>query len=86
MKKNDRYVLILVGIVAAIFALVISRAFFGSPSSNSAQVPVVTPISSNFPSVASDPNYQKIFNAKAIDPTQLIRIGGQTNPQPFTGQ
>lgn len=86
MKRNDLYVIILVGIVAAIFALVISKAVFGSPNSNSVQVPVVTPISANFPSVSSDPDYQKIFNSGAIDPTQLIRIGGQTNPQPFTGQ
>ncbi len=86
MKRSDLYLIIVVGIVAAIFSLVISKAVFGSPGSRSVQVPVVTPISANFPSVSSDPSYQKIFNPGAIDPTQLIRIGGKTNPQPFTGQ
>jgi hypothetical protein len=56
---------------------------FGSPQKNPIKVPVVTPISSDFPSPQTDSTYQAFYNQKALNPTQLIQIGGNGNTAPF---
>jgi hypothetical protein len=33
--------------------------------------------------VSNDDDYKKIFNNQALDPTQLIKIGGNNNTSPF---
>lgn len=85
MKKKDLIVVGIVAFFAAIFSLILSGAIFNSPKKNPVKVPVVYKISSNFPSVQNDSAYKAFFNDKALDPTQLITIGGSTNPQPFQG-
>ena len=86
MKRRDLGLLVMVGAIAAIFSYVISSVVFSSPTKNPVSVPVITPISSSFADVKNDNNYTAIFNSGALDPTQLIRIGGQTNNSPFSGQ
>ena len=86
MKRKDLITIGAVAVVAAIFAYIIAGALFGSPKKNPVLVPVATPISANLPLTNNSDTYQNIFNSQAIDPTQLIRVGGQTNPQPFTDQ
>ena len=86
MKRKDLTLLLVVGIIAAIFSYVISGVIFGSPSKKPVSVPVITPISANFADVKNNSSYKTVFNSSALNPTQLIRIGGQTNKAPFSGQ
>lgn len=86
MKRRDLGLLVMVAVIAAIFSYVISSVVFSSPAKKPVSVPVITPISSDFADVKNDNNYKNIFNSGALDPTQLIRIGGQTNNSPFSGQ
>lgn len=86
MKRKDLMLIIGAAFIAAIFGWILSSFLFGSPAKNPVRVPVVQPITASFPDVSSDGNYKAIFNKNADNPTQLIRIGGQTNPQPFRGQ
>lgn len=83
MKQKDIAVIVGVAFVAAIFSFVVSGAIFGTPKKNQIKVPVVQPISSNFPSPKTDDNYKVFFNQNALDPTQLIKIGGSSNTAPF---
>lgn len=86
MKKQTPVLLIGVAVIAAIFAMILSSLIFGSPKKNPSKVPQVAPIQSTFPVVKNDDTYKTIFNDKALDPTQLIRIGDQSNNQPFRSQ
>ena len=84
MKRRDLFMIGGVAVVAALFSYLIAGSLFGSPKKNPLSVPVVAPISQNLPNINTDPVYQSFFNPQALDPTQLIRVGGQTNSQPFT--
>jgi len=83
MKRKELLIIGMTAFIAAIFSFVISGVVFGSPKKNPIKVPVVTPISSSFPSVSTDQDYQPFFNDKALNPTQLIQIGGNNNSAPF---
>ena len=72
-----------VALISAIFSFLLSNALIGSPQKNPVKVPVVHPISSEFPSPQTDARYKKFFNDKALDPTQLIEIGDSKNKEPF---
>ena len=85
MKQKDLAVIIAVAFFAAVFSLILSGALFGSPKKNPIRVPVVDKISSTFPDVNNDNQYKTFFNNKALDPTQLIQIGGNNNVTPFQG-
>jgi hypothetical protein len=78
MKQKDIVLIIVVIFISAVFSIVLSGAIISNPKSRSQKVEVVEKISSEFPS----PN-AKYFNDKSIDPTQLIRIGDNTNTTPF---
>lgn len=82
MKQKDIALIIVVAVVSAVVALVLSNILFGSPSRSQQKAEVVDPITANFP--APD---QRYFNGDSIDPTQTITIGnGQTNQAPFNQQ
>lgn len=83
MKQKDWLLLGGVALIAVIISLVVSNLIFGSPQEHPIKVPVVQKISPDFPSPQTDSDYQAFFNNKAIDPTQLIQIGGKVNQQPF---
>lgn len=83
MKNKEMLIIIGVAFVAGIFSIVLSGLLFGSPQKNPIKVPVVTKIDPVFPTVQSDDNYKKVFNDKALNPTQLIEIGGNDNKTPF---
>lgn len=85
MKQKELLIIGMTAFVAAIFSIFLSGILFGSPKKNPIKVPVVEKISSNFPVVQNDENYKPIFNDKALNPTQLIQIGGSSNTQPFQG-
>jgi hypothetical protein len=85
MKRRDLGLIVMVAVISAIFSYILSGVVFSSPAKSPVSVPVVTPISSSFADVKNDSRYKTIFSS-ALDPTQLIRIGGQTNNSPFTGR
>lgn len=77
MKSKDIYLVVVVGIASAVLALVISNLLF-SPKKHLQTAEVVEPISSDF----TTPD-KKYFNEQSIDPTQIIRIGDNSNQTPF---
>jgi hypothetical protein len=83
MKQKELMLIGAVAFIAVIISFILSGIIFGSPKKNPIKVPVVTPISSNFPSPQTDSNYKKFFNGNALNPTQLIQIGGSGNTVPF---
>jgi hypothetical protein len=83
MKRKELMIVALTAFIAAIFSIVISGVIFGSPKKNPIKVPVVDKISSEFASPQTDDQYKTFFNNKALNPTQLIQIGGSNNSTPF---
>ena len=82
MKQKDMLIMGGVAVVAVLFSIVLSGVIFGSPKKNPIKVPVVHKISSSFPTTQTD-DYKAFFNDKALNPTQLIKIGTSNNNQPF---
>ena len=78
MKQKDIAMILIVSFISAVMSLVISNAVFGSKSSRSLDSDVVTAITTEF----NQPD-QKYFNENSVNPTQIIRIGDNTNQQPF---
>lgn len=78
MKQKDIAIIVVTGIVAAIFALVLTQIFFVPKNTQERQVEVVDPISADFKTPDN-----KVFNENAINPTQLIQIGDGNNSTPF---
>jgi hypothetical protein len=85
VKQKDIASLILIAGVAAVFSFLASKVLFKG-AFQKVSVPVVEPLSSDFPSVRNDPLYKPIFFEGALDPTQLIQIGDNHNDAPFNGQ
>lgn len=77
MKQKDLALIIVVAFVAGALSLLVSKFFISSGSKN-LQAQVVQPISTDF----QKPD-ERVFNDKAINPTQLIQIGNSSNSQPF---
>lgn len=80
MKQKDIILIAVVVFISTVFALVLSSVVIGSPAKNPQEAEVVDVITTDFP--APDKRY---FNDKAIDPTKLITIGSNANPDPFSG-
>jgi hypothetical protein len=80
MKRKDLVVVIIAAFLSGALALVVSTLLISTPKNRRQKAEVVQPIVADFP----EPN-KKYFNDKSIDPTQLIRIGENTNPSPFNG-
>ena len=83
MKRKDLMIIAATAFIAAIFSIILSGALLGSPKKNPIKVPSVDVINAIFPSPQTDDTFKPFFNQKAIDPTQLIQIGNQTNSAPF---
>jgi len=82
MKQKDIITLVLIASITAVFAGVVSTLLF-SPPKHDATAPSVPVISNSMPDIANDPDYNTIFNEKALDPSQPIEIGGNQNQTPF---
>jgi hypothetical protein len=82
MQKKDIVTLAVVGGITAIFSMVVSMLVF-SPPKHDAKAPAVQVISNHMPDIKNDPDYNTIFNDKALDPTQPVQIGGNQNASPF---
>ena len=77
MKQKDIALIVVVAIVSAVIALVLSNLLFG-PSRSQQKAEVVDPITAAFQT--PDKRY---FNANSVDPTQTITIGTPSNQTPF---
>jgi hypothetical protein len=80
MKQKDIALIILIVAIAGVLSFFVSKQIFASPKNRQQPVAVVQPISDNF--TKPDSRY---FNGQAFDPTQLITIGQNANPDPFSG-
>lgn len=80
MKQKDIALLIVIVFVSGVLSFVVSDMVFGKPADRQQTAEVVDVITSDF-SLPSD----KYFNNNSVDPTQLIEIGDNNNPNPFAG-
>jgi hypothetical protein len=80
MKQKDIALIAIIIVVSAVVSLFVSKAIIVPAKNRQQQVDVVQPITANFPS--PDKQY---FNSNSLDPTQLITIGQNANPNPFSG-
>ncbi len=81
MKQKDIILIAGVVFISAILSVVISGKLITAPKNRQQKVEVIDPITPNFPELD-----KKYFNDKSIDPTQLIKIGGSSNGQPFNNR
>lgn len=80
MKQKDIALIIVIAFIGGILSLFISKAIFAPPKNRQQKVEVVQPITADLPK--PDSHY---FNSSAFDPAQLITIGQNSNPDPFSG-
>jgi len=81
MKQKDITAIAISVFVAGMFSYIICNNFIITGTQKKEEVEVVTPITSTF----NLPD-KAIFNNEAIDPTQLIEIGPNSNSQPFVNK
>ena len=79
MKQKDLALIAVVVFMSGVLSLVLSRLVIASPENNSQQVEVVQEIKADFK--IPDKRY---FNKESVNPTQLITIGENQNPNPFS--
>jgi hypothetical protein len=78
MKQKDIFLIVVVVIISVIVATVVSKQIIANPKNRQQKVEVVQAIQPDF----QTPD-KKYFNSNSIDPTQLIRIGDNSNKKPF---
>ncbi|HEX5447619.1 MAG TPA: hypothetical protein VFW90_00195 [Candidatus Saccharimonadales bacterium] len=83
MKRKDIALLVGVAFFTAVFAYFLTSLIFKVPA-RTTQVPVAGQITTTFPDIRHDPQYNTIFNSSALDPAVPLQVGGQNN-QPFNG-
>jgi hypothetical protein len=81
MKRKDITLIVIIVILSAVISLFVSKQVFAPPKNRQQQVEVVAPINTDFPK----PD-KRFFNSNSFDPTQLITIGQNANPDPFNGK
>ncbi len=84
MKQKDIALIVFIVVVSAFISYFLSGILISSPKNRKESVEVVESIKADFPTVSQDP-YSKFFNKDAINPTQTIKIGGDSNSKPFSG-
>lgn len=85
MQRKSIISLVLTVLVVGILSYFVSGLIFKVPAKN-AKAPTIEAIDQNFPDVKNDPNYSSFLNAKALDPTQPVKIGNNANTKPFNSQ
>lgn len=81
MKQKDIATIVFIVGLSAIASVLISNKIISTPKNRQQKVEIVESIGSEF----TRPN-DKIFNDKALNPTQIIRIGNDSNDKPFNSQ
>jgi hypothetical protein len=82
-NKNSKPVLIAVAAITVFISFLLSSALFNSPSKHNLKAPVVESISSSFPDIKNDSNYNTFLNENALDATQPVQVGNSQNSAPF---
>lgn len=77
MKQKDLALVAVVAVISIVVASIVSNVVIGSDGGRQ-QAEVVDVISATF----DQPN-KDYFNNESIDPTQIIRIGDNSNQAPF---
>jgi hypothetical protein len=80
MKQKDLALILVIVFISAIISLLVSNSIFASPKNRQQKVEVVSPITTDFQQTDS-----KYFNSQSFDPTKVITIGDNSNPNPFSG-
>lgn len=80
MKQKDILLIVVVAIVSGVVSVAVSKVLIAPAKNRQQKVEIVEPINATFGQPDS-----KYFNSNSVDPTQLITIGNNTNPQPFNG-
>lgn len=78
MKQKDIALVLIVSFISAVIAFFLSNWLFGGDQSREQTAETMDVITSEF---RQPP--EKYFNAKSVNPTKLIEIGGGSNPNPF---
>lgn len=78
MKQKDILLIIVIAFISGIASFFLSNLLITNTENRSEEVEVVEAISKDI----TEPD-ARYFNAQAINPTQLIQIGNQDNPQPL---
>jgi len=78
MKPKDLGLIAGAIVLGIVVSVVVSKLVFVSPTSGQ-QVDIVPTLPVSFPSPDS-----RYFNKSSLDPTQFIRIGNNSNPNPFS--
>ncbi len=78
MRQKDLAIIAAVVLLSTVMSVLVSRALFAKPQNRQQQAEVVQPISADF-----DEPDKRYFNPSAIDPTQSIQIGNNSNTDPF---
>jgi len=79
MKEKDIITIMVIVFFSAVISFFASNALISSPKNRQQKVEVVEKIGADF--VRPD---EKYFNNKAVNPTQKIQIGDNTNTTPFS--
>lgn len=80
MKQKDIALILVLVFISGVVSFVISGWIFARPADREQKAEVVDVVRSEF-----IPPNTKYFNNRAVNPTQLIKIGDSNNPNPFTG-
>lgn len=81
MKQKDIAIILVIAFISAVLSIFASKAIITAPKNRQQKVEVVAPITPDFPTPDN-----KYFNSSAVDPTQIITIGNNTNPKPFNNK
>ncbi len=81
MKQKDIVLIVLIALISAVFSLILSNLLFAAPEKRQQEVEIVDPITADF----EQPG-RAYFNENSVNPTKLIQIGDNPNPQPFNVQ
>lgn len=81
MKQKDVVLIGVMVFISALFSFLLSGWIFNKPQNRRQTAEVVDVITAEF---RTPP--ETYFNATSVNPTQLITIGGSTNPNPFNNK
>ena len=79
MKKTDVALIILIVGIVGLATFILVNTLVGEPGAEPVQVETAEPIVTE----VTEPS-KAVFNDKAINPTVKVKIGNQSNQQPFT--
>jgi len=82
-SEDSTVKLIVVAVITAVIAFILTSMIFSSPKHHDLKAPVVNTITPTLPDVKNDPAYNTFLNSNALDATQPVQVGNSQNNQPF---